>query len=166
MMNLRPVVLEPGDKCFLTPDGYKFFYAHGLAKTHSDAMHLLARHTIEKLDIGRGLLKLHGIDKWCQVHHIIKQVVPGPTDYPTITVVPDLTYKGGNVSDLMGKNIKVTEQAIVVGRMPMGTKGGGSTVFIIMEDPDTGKSMMAETTMKLFLQTADQLRKFDNPAGN
>lgn len=166
MINERPTLIVPGDKVFLTAEGYKYFYINGCAKTLGDVQVLLSRLTVEAVDPPRGVMKLAGLSKVCRVEHVVKQLEPGPTDYPMIAVYPDLTFNSGNALDIMArKTVKVT-QPIVLGRMPMGTKGGNATVFIVVEHPTTGETILAETTMKLFLDSAEQLRKFDNPQGN
>lgn len=163
---MQQTIIVPGDKVFITPAGYEFFRVNGEAKTIQSAQILLSRLTVEQIDIPKQRIKLNGLKMWCRSEHIHKQLEPQPNEGVQITVVPDMTFNGGSVMDIAARTAVKVTQPIVVGRMPMGTKQGNSTVMIVVEHPKTGETIIAETTLKLFLKAAAELQQFDNPKGN
>jgi hypothetical protein len=166
-MNFQPCLIGPGDKVFITPEGFKHFMALGAVRTLQDAQKLLGRLTVKSIDPSTHSLRLEEIEGKCRVEHIRRQLEPAPTAPATISVLPDLTMAGKNALDLIPHhNVLKCVQPMVIGRMPMGTKGGNSVVFVILENPADGKTIIAETTMKLFLEAAAKLRAFDDPKGN
>lgn len=163
----QAAIITIGDKGFITPEGYQYLYATGACRSIQQVILILGRQEVEGINMQKRTLKLKGFPKHeFQVHHFFKQMLPAEVGYNEVVVIPDMTVKGTNVMDLLGKKAIHSPQPLIVGRMPMGTEKHASTVFVLIEDPRSGESICHQTTMKLFLDAADKLRKFDDPSGN
>lgn len=79
----------------------------------------------------------------------------------SLRVIPDLTKTGFRDGEY---SVTPYTGSVVIGGMPKGTKAGKPVVMIAIENPETGGFTVIETTLALFLTTADGLKvKYGDP---